>query len=330
MRYLPPISPGELLRVLAKVPGLSPALAATLLGFSFKSMGAKTTHTKPEEEKPALDSHREETSASHRDDENARIVDGTAEGTSGMAANDCWVVGWSTSEAGLPDWLIEVPLVPEPIELEDSYPGQITPLLSKSCIRAILAAAVEVEARGSELDVQAVVCDLARARLIRSIPRRKRRRVPVKLQILVDDSGSMAPYRLDQQWVVSRCKALMSEAAVDVHLSEGPPLVAGDSRDGRSTGAYRFPGSGTTILCLTDLGIGPRHPSLINSDPVDWLRFSRASRRRGCEVVALTPYPSKAVPMSLRRSVDVLPWNEQGTSAAIQRIRTANAKRRVE
>ncbi|MET0646665.1 MAG: DUF4062 domain-containing protein [Pyrinomonadaceae bacterium] len=191
-------------------------------------------------------------------------------------------------DAGLPPAVKPQPLIPNH--------------LARSFIWETLARPLNVD----EIDVDAAVEQLAQSRLP-TLARRRRKGLRNGVQVLADESPAMQPFYEDVRDLRERIRKVAGPSWLgDLSFQSLPdPRAAGEHGDGLE--GYQPPSSGTTVLLITDFGIGrPRG-------------FRRASRRvrdaflrrltaAGCNVVALVPYAPHRWPRVQQEAVKLKYW----------------------
>jgi hypothetical protein len=192
-------------------------------------------------------------------------------------------------------------------------PG-VDPLLDPRWARGIVALALAMDAGDGELDVERIVTASARGEVLERLPRRPRRSLGGGVQMLVDLSETMLPFRADLVEIVAQVRRVVGVDRVTVMRFAGDPAIAGPGRR-RTWTAYEPPSWPRPVLVVTDLGLGPEHDG--GASPDDWLRFARQVRRAGCPLVALTPVPSSSVPTALRRAMSVVEWHRRTSAASV-------------
>lgn len=219
-----------------------------------------------------------------------------------------------------PAWFEEGPRLRREPEDDPLRGVEPPPLLAPATTRALLAATVAGEAAGGDIDVDRAVDLLARGLPLPSIPRRPVPTLRFGVQILVDRSSSMLPYRADQRRVLAGLQRLAGPDRVQALRFAGVPWRAGPGTP-RTWGPYRPPARGTTVLVLGDLGLC--RGENLETEPVtaEWPSFVESLCRAGCRPVALVPYPPERWPAVLRTRMKLVLWDHATTLAQVRQAR---------
>jgi hypothetical protein len=116
----------------------------------------------------------------------------------------------------------------------------------------------------------------------------------------------MRPFRADVAELLQALRRIIGTAIREEFYFSG----ASDLAD-----SYSLPPPGTTILLVTDLGIG-RPPGQPRSTPEDWIAFAKPFVKSGSRVVALVPYGPDRWPRVLRHWVEIVHWRATRASVA--------------
>jgi hypothetical protein len=201
---------------------------------------------------------------------------------------------------------------PAPRGATPALPHQ--PLLTPRSASAILRIALSRRIEGGELDVDAVVAQLARCRPIEELPRKYLRSLRFGVEVLVDRGKSMQPFARDQAELVQRIHRLVGRELTTVRSFADSPMRGCGAGSTASWQPYRPPGEGTRVLVLSDLGIGGPALNPHRAAIDDWRRFSELLRQQGCEAVALVPYPPHRWPPALTALFPLICWDRSTTS----------------
>jgi hypothetical protein len=163
---------------------------------------------------------------------------------------------------------------------------------------------------GKALDLSALIRRIAGGRILDQIPRRKQRRWGDAIQIIVDRSERLIPFRNDQNRVAGLIRELYARYAADVALWLDDDTEPRSYGLGRVRCHYRMPGPGTLVAVLGDLGCLAGDPKWVAES---WENFGSELRKAGCRLVALTPCPSGRWRQDLLPSWTMLAW-ERGAA----------------
>jgi ribosomal protein S1 len=188
----------------------------------------------------------------------------------------------SRAHRQLPD---PAPLVP---------PGQLRSLITNSLIVPVPGA----------LDILQLVEALARGRLPRVLPRKKRRGLASKVHVLLDTAGSMRLFRRDAAQLLRALSDVAGPAILSQERTSGPPWKG-----------WKPPGApGDTLLIVSDFGIGSRQLAR-RSDLAGWKKFSLHQQRRGLQLAGIVPFHFQRWPVSLTRRIRLVHWHRPGNAS---------------
>ncbi|MGH9945328.1 MAG: hypothetical protein ACRD9R_23500 [Pyrinomonadaceae bacterium] len=214
----------------------------------------------------------------------------------------------------------DLTIEPLPVKSERELPRPLLePLFVPRWTRGILTAALSTADEDGPPNVEELVEALASGRPIRRLPLLKRPTMRRGVQLLIDKSPAMLPYKSDAAWLEQEIKRTVGREGVQALGFSGVPRKAGPGpRDGWQT--YRPPPPGTPVLALTDFGIGrpPFYDDL--PAPDDWREFAAALRRANCPLVALVPYAPARWPRGLKRRLKIIQWDRRTTAASVRGI----------
>lgn len=194
------------------------------------------------------------------------------------------------------------------------------PLFVPHWTSAILRAMLSRQVPEGPVDIPALIDVLAHGRPVTRLPRRPVQTLRYGVQVLVDRSPGMQPFRRDQNHLVRRIRAVVGSDLVEVGYFSGLP------QHGTGPGArwtrteYTPPESGRRILLLSDLGLGGPPDHFHRGTRDDWEEFVRLVTRAGCSAVALTPYPPGRWPDWMTRLLPLVSW-DRTTTASRARVR---------
>ncbi len=216
-----------------------------------------------------------------------------------------------------PPWLsVDSPRLPPQDAASTRARLPLEPLFKPAWTRGIVAAALATMAEDGAIDVDRMILDLARARPLRHVPRR---RVPILrhgLHIVLDKREAMNPFMRDQEHLIESVRRIAGREATIVFDMARTPLRVRRNGTLKGWADYVPPQAGTPVLLVSDLGIGqPLFASDIVPDR-DWRAFADLLRRAGCPVIAFVPYPRARWPEDLVDHVRIVVWDRR-TSAAV-------------
>lgn len=212
-------------------------------------------------------------------------------------------------------WLTDVPALDEhpPPDSPIADPP-VDPLLAPRGTRGILTMALVTDLDDGALDTDRLVDAIARGAFPPRLPRRPHRSLSAGVQLLVDLSPTMLPYRTDLVALIGDVHRVVGKDRVSVLRFAGDPWHVGPGR--RTTWApFVAPQAGQPVLAVTDLGLGTGG----SATTVAWLRLARALDHARCPLIALTPQPATAIPPRLRRAIAVVEWDRATTAASAAR-----------
>jgi len=143
------------------------------------------------------------------------------------------------------------------------------------------------------------------------------------VQLLVDQSEAMMPFRRDQKWLVEQLERIAGKHAFEFRNFIGCPsraMGSGPRVDWKPYRNWASPRTGTTIVVVTDLGITSapmRHPK---ARLEEWLDFAGLVRAQACPIVALVPFKPDRVPAPLHRVLTVIHWDRSTTASRVRSV----------
>ncbi|MGR9108532.1 MAG: hypothetical protein ACU843_16560, partial [Gammaproteobacteria bacterium] len=161
------------------------------------------------------------------------------------------------------------------------------PLVPRRRLRPFLLSALGDSYPTTTLDVAKIVAAWSAGRVLARLPYRKRQRWPRRLQILVDTSEHLRPYRFDFHCL---CEDLRAElGAGSVTALRFLRTIGGECQDWFDDtalpGPYLEPALDTSVLVLSDLGVMARGSHSL----VEWRGLGRRLYRAGTKPVTLSP-----------------------------------------
>jgi hypothetical protein len=193
---------------------------------------------------------------------------------------------------------------------------ELEPLLQPLSERAILSALVATPAEGAP-DVEKMAALIADRQPIRRMLYQIVDTVTRGVQVLVDRSRSMMPFRRDQDYVVTQLRRVIGAGRVEVlDFMECPSRNAGIGAVSRWK-TYRPPPPRTPVLLLTDLAIGREQYD--GATTAEWLAFARGVQTGNCPLLAIVPYAPRRWPRELVQAMAILQWDRSLTARAARR-----------
>jgi hypothetical protein len=217
-----------------------------------------------------------------------------------------------------PAWLDQVISFPVESDADIDFTAPYEPLFATPQARSIVSAALAARLPAGEIDEERLVALCARREPITAVPHRPIASLRNGVQILLDRRDAMMPFFGDQNHLVDIIRTVVGRDRLSVvqFLHHPTQVLSPDRRRGVS---YRPPVAGTTILIITDLGIGvpPLAPDRVSEN--DWRRLADIAMRAGCPLVALVPYSPDRWPGALARAMIILQWDRPTTAGVVRR-----------
>jgi hypothetical protein len=204
-----------------------------------------------------------------------------------------------------PDWLARRATLAPP---RPPANPPVDSLLTPAWTTGILTATLSMQLDDGPIDIERLVDSLARDTIPTSLPRLPRRALSTRVQMLIDLSSRMRPFRADLVDVVTKVGLTVGEGNVTVLRFDGDPLAGAGPGRRNTWVAYEPPPTPRPVLVVSDLGLG-----------ATWLRFQRVAAAADCPVVVLTPQRLRDVPAVLRRAMAVIEWDRRTTAASAAR-----------
>jgi hypothetical protein len=213
-----------------------------------------------------------------------------------------------TKETARPEW---GPLrLPARYEHTPLFVKAIDPLIEPKISRAIFGRMCSVRTRTGEIQISAIAGAIAQFKIIREVPRRQVTTLAPGLQLLIDVSPSMAPFRDDYLGLLRQLKKLIGTELLVLRSFEGCPTFGNRDVNGGARITYVPPRPGTPVLAVTDLGI-VRAPSNTRAEQVkEWLDFNQRLLAQNTPLTILTPYSKDRFCDSLlARRIRIVLWD---------------------
>ncbi|KNZ33321.1 MAG: hypothetical protein AD742_06945 [Methylibium sp. NZG] len=187
-------------------------------------------------------------------------------------------------------------------------------------VRAILRDLSIVATPSGPIDVAAAVAMVARAEPIQALPRLVRSALGHTILLLFDAGPAMLPFARDKQQLSATALRLLGKDRVRVADFIGDPGQGVRAQRQVRWEPLRWPGRGSTILVVSDLGIGAGRPNpRLDDDP--WTLLLDEADRRGLRSVALIPYDRPRWPPVAARFDVALTWDLATGVQALRRLR---------
>lgn len=189
--------------------------------------------------------------------------------------------------ASLPDSVANAPSIPR---WSAGLPPKIPlhPLIPRHLARSFLWEMLAQPLPSDEIDFEPIVEQLAMGS-VPALTRVRRKGLRNGVQVLIDDGPGMEPFRLDIQNLLERVHKVVGPNCLGYQFFERLPLQSAECKSSARRGSYRLPSSGTTVLLITDLGIG-QHAASWRASQEDWGSFIHRLVALGCRIIALVPY----------------------------------------
>lgn len=213
----------------------------------------------------------------------------------------------------------------EPVEplgrpTSERVPLPHLPLLVPRWTSAIVRAMLSRQVCEGPVDIPALIDTLAHGRPVARLPRRRVPTLRYGVQVLVDRSAGMQPFRRDQDQLVRQIRTVVGSGLVEVGYFSGLPQRGTGPGARWTRTAYTPPELGRRILLLSELGLGGPPDDLHRAPQADWEEFVGLVTRAGCSIVALTPYPPERWPGWMTRLLPLVSW-DRTTTASRARVR---------
>ncbi|MFS8095733.1 hypothetical protein LFM09_01215 [Lentzea alba] len=178
------------------------------------------------------------------------------------------------------------------------------PLLRRASTSALVQSLLSQRLPGDEIDVDALVEDVAAGRAVTSLPRLPTPTLRCGAHVLIDDSDAMSLFWRDQ-WELARVvRNVVGPGLTDVTVFSGSPLLTDAGRDPE-------PRRAVLVLSAFDVLRG-------GAERDEWEDYVWGLRKRGCRVVALVPFPRERWPRWLTCLMPVICWDRSTTVGTIR------------
>ncbi|MFY0568933.1 hypothetical protein ACN28E_34640 [Archangium lansingense] len=185
-------------------------------------------------------------------------------------------------------------------------PGELPlePLFAPATSRHLLTTALRTASGEGPPDVEGLIQVLARGEPALSLPSQELPTLSRGVHVLVDKGEGMQPFARDQRELLAQLRRVVGSERVSSTSFIGLP--------GRRTPRGRalvLPPRGTTLLLLTDLGLGGPAYSSSRANLDEWTALARRWSTVGYPLVAFIPYPPSRWPRELTRLIRIVQWD---------------------
>lgn len=184
--------------------------------------------------------------------------------------------------------------------------------------RAVVNEMLRRPEEGAEVDVMGLLSDLAHGKPITAFKYLTERRMYRNLQLVIDESVAMAPYRFDVQAVKVLLRQRYRAKAKPLYLGgvpQSPPNAQAADRKWRAL-VLEDQAPDTVTLILSTFGIGVNAPG---QGAQDWLQFVNTLKDAGRKVIGLVPGKVEGYPLGLRNSLTLFPWDRMARATLVRR-----------
>lgn len=183
----------------------------------------------------------------------------------------------------------------------------VEPLFAPKHTSTLLASVARVPMPEGDIDIASLVRMLAQRRLPRVLPRGLQPTTRFGLEVLVDVSPAMAPYRSDVRLVL-RGLTRVTNIPITRHDFEGAPQY---ERHRRGRAPFVLRSSPQPLIVLSELGVGEQQ-----SAAGLWLEFLATARRLKRRVYVLSPWERDDLDPRLADTIPLLRW-DRSTNLAL-------------
>lgn len=210
--------------------------------------------------------------------------------------------------AAPPAWLGDRTLPVAPVPGDARSKADVRPTGEQPCLLPIgsrrtilLELAGSLEARGA-LEVGRLVQEVARGRIVHRLPRRRIRRLPPRIVLLLDEGPGMDPFAADQLHLADALRRVAG--AERVQASCFSDRITDGLRDPLTGCGAQLPaGAEDVLVVLSDLGIARQYPAAGIAELDDLCAEGR-------RIVVLNPFPPERWPACAPGGPVVLHWHE--------------------
>ena len=165
------------------------------------------------------------------------------------------------------------------------------------------------------INIDEAVEQIAHYQLHQTLPRNRRRGFRSGLQLWIDESPAMQPFRADVEDICAAVRRIVGPNYEGEFFFDKLSLnKEGSWSDSEALDPVKLK-AGTNVLLLTDLGIG-RPPLKPRATSVEWRCFARTLASRASRVVAVVPYGAARWPVGLSKWMKIVHWNSSRSQPA--------------
>lgn len=205
--------------------------------------------------------------------------------------------------------------------------GPVDPLESlfpAGRVRAILRDMATISTPSGHIDIQAAVAMIARAEPVQSLPVQMKSSLGHTIQLLFDAGPSMLPFSRDKHQLAATALRLLGKDRVRVSDFIGDPGRGVRAQRQVRWEPLRWPGRGSTLLVVSDLGIAAGHTQEHEAHEA-WAALLAEADQRGVRTLALIPYTRERWPAAAARFGVALTWD---LATGVQLLRRATRSQR--
>ena len=214
-----------------------------------------------------------------------------------------------------PDWLDTA----APVEGSTPTAMPRAPLFPRRTATALLSPAVATRRPGDAPDIPRIIAVLTRGDPMRDLPRLPVAGLDRGVQLLLDLSEAMTPFREDLADLTPALERIVGRERCQVFEFAGDPGGASAWDPAGVERAWK-PERGRPVVLATDFGIGAPPAARDRAPTSAWLNFARQVRKAGCPLVAFVPLPPARWPVTLARRVTLIHWDPRTTAGAVRRL----------
>lgn len=224
------------------------------------------------------------------------------------------------SRSGAESFVAPLPPLAPATDEEHEPPPPFEPLFRSAWTRAILSTALATPNPNGPVDIRRVVERLSQGHAVTCLPRRLVPTLRKGVQVLVDHSSGMVPFRRDAAWLVREIVRLVGEPNSPVLRFRGLPSRGVADPRSKKRGAYASPPRAVPVILITDFGIGLDDLDTERATASEWTDFLHGLRRTNDMVLAFVPYPRERCPERMTRLATII---ELDRATTLSRIRSA-------
>ena len=191
-------------------------------------------------------------------------------------------------------------------------------LFRREWTRAIVSEMLATACPCGDVDVSALVEQLARGKAVARAPRAMRPTLSRGVQLLIDIGEGMQPFERDCRQIRHDVATVTGKSKIRIWQYRDSPLSGIVPGSAWEWGSYKTPPMGTPVLVISDCGIGSSTIGTTESGVDDWMIFLEYVRRQQCPLIALVPYPRSRWPEALRLRMRVVQWDRRTTAGSVR------------